>query len=131
MGSPVSVVIAEIIMQKKEEDILPKIEHIFIFWYRYVYSSIEPSNLAIVLSAINSVNSSIQFTIEEETNKSMNFLDLNFLRDNNGYLQFKIFRKPTHIDKYLNFSSYHPQQHKNSVIISFLTRTYTFVIINS
>ena len=62
------------------------------------------SSLAFVLSEINFVNSSIQFTIEEEIKtRSINFLDLNSLRDNNGYLQLKIFRKPTNTDKQINF----------------------------
>ena len=115
-------------MQKTEEVILPKIQLLFIFWYRYVddvLSCIELSNLAFILSKINFVNSSIQFTIEIEVDKSINFSNLNILRDDNGYLQFKIFRKPNHTDKYLHFSSYHPQQHKNSDINSLLTRSYT------
>ena len=88
-----------------------------------VLSCIEPYDLAFVLLEINSVDIRIQFTIKEETNISINFLDLNILRDNNGYLKFEMFRKPIHAEKYLNFSSYHPQQHNSSVISSLLTRS--------
>ena len=59
MGLPVSLVIAEIVIQKKEDVILPKIQQLFIFWYRYVdnvISCIDPSNINFVLSAIDSVN---------------------------------------------------------------------------
>ena len=34
---------------------------------------------------------------------------------NDGKRNFSIFRKSTYADKYLDFTSYHPNQHKHSV----------------
>ena len=50
MGSPVSVLLADIVMHEIEEEIFPKILHQFISWYRYVdnvFSSIEPFNFVL------------------------------------------------------------------------------------
>ena len=41
-----------------------------------------------------------------------------------GYLQFKVYRKNTHTDKYLDFNSIHPLTHKESVIRSLFERSY-------
>jgi hypothetical protein len=37
-------------------------------------------------------------------------------------LEFSIYKKPTHKDQYLNFSSYHPPSVKRGVIISLADR---------
>ena len=74
---------------------------------------------------MNSENSNIQFTAEKVLNNSINFLDLKISRKINESLSFGIYRKPTHTDKYLNFNSYNPTQHKNSVIRTLIHRADT------
>ena len=44
---------------------------------------------------------------------------------NDRSLCFGIHRKPTHTDKYLNFNSYNPVPHKNSVIRTLVHRAET------
>ena len=125
MGSPVSVVIAEIVMQNIEEKIKPIIQGLSLFWYRYVddvITCMKTDQIQNVLSAINQINNSVQFTIETEQNSCLNFLDLSITRNASGILSFGLYRKPTHTDKYLNFHSSHPVEHKNSVIRSLMHR---------
>ena len=70
MGSPVSFVIAEIVMQEIERKILC-LPNNFMFWYHYVddiISCIPRNKLNESLDLINSVDCDIQFTLEVENN---------------------------------------------------------------
>ena len=128
MGSPVSVVLAEIVMQAIEHSIIPDINNAILFWYRYVddiITCIKSDEIDNVLDKINSTNNDIKFTKECEINNSINFLDLKITKLNDGKLNFSIFRKSTHTDKYLDYKSYHPNQHKHSVIRSLVHRAVT------
>ena len=127
MSSPVSVVLAEIVMQHIESQLNQQASH-FLFWYRYVddvLSCIPQEALQECLDLINSVDDSIQFTAEVEQNSAINFLDMNVLRQPSGNLTFKIYRKDTHTNKYLDYGSYHPLSHKDSVVRSLLNRAHT------
>ena len=62
-----------------------------------------PRNRVICFGHLNSVDPSIQFTVERGKDRRLSFLDLN------------VYRKPTHTDKYLAFDSHHPICHKKSV----------------
>jgi len=43
-------------------------------------------------------------------------------REITGYLDYTVYRKPTYTDRYLNFRSDHPLQHKKAVIKTLLCR---------
>ena len=130
MGSPSSVVIAEIVMQNIEKSIFQSINHLF--WFRYVDDIIAcafKDSVDDILMTINSINDSIQFTKETEVNSTINYLDnyvyqynnITIIRQQNGTLEFKVFRKNTHTDRYLNFNSYHPAEYKRSTARSLLS----------
>ena len=61
------------------------------------------------------------FTIENETEKKLPFLDIWIHRKNNK-LVFSIYRKPTNNNRYLSFTSNHPIQVKRGVVISLVDR---------
>ena len=65
---------------------------------------------------INSIHPAIKFTREEEDEGRIPMLDTLTSRDNSGQLSFSVYRKPTHTDQYLQFSSNQPLQHKLGVI---------------
>ena len=48
-------------------------------------------------------------------------------RTENGGLKLQFYRKPTHTDQYLNFSSHHPIEHKLSVVRTLLERSLCLV----
>ena len=56
------------------------------------------------------MNSSIQFTIQQEEEQSL------LEKQSDGTVHTSVFRKPTHTDKYLDFHTHHPLSHKVSVI---------------
>ena len=76
-----------------------------------------------LLSHLNSVEPSIQFTLEREKNRQLLFLDLNMYRGEQGNLKTSVYRKPTHTDKYLAFYSHHPICHKKSVAKTLLRKS--------
>ena len=63
---------------------------------------------------INSVCHHVQFTMEEEQDLSLPFLDVLVIRHDKT-LHTQVYRKPTHTDKYLHFDSHHPQHQKLAV----------------
>ena len=74
---------------------------------------------------INSIDSSIKFTREEEADQSLPMLDTLTHRDNEGRLSFSVYRKPTHTDQYLPFGSNQPLQHKLGVVKTLIHRCHT------
>ena len=74
---------------------------------------------------INNLEPSIKFTMETENDCQLPFLDTFIQRSKNGELSSSIFRKPFHTDRYLNFRSDHPLQHKRAVFDTLMHRAVT------
>jgi len=62
-----------------------------------------------------------------EQNWKLPFLDLLLIRTDNDGLKFLVYRKPTHTDQYLNFSSHHLTEHKLSVIKTLMDKSQSLV----
>ena len=58
---------------------------------------------------LNSIDTNISFTIEQECNEKISFLDTLVSR-NNGAISVDVYRKPTHTDRYLDFNSHHDKK---------------------
>jgi len=69
----------------------------------------------------------IKFTAEQEQDKHMPFLDTVIVRKTDGRVKLLVYRKKTHMDQYLHFSSHHPLQHKLSVVRTLLDRSSQIV----
>jgi len=107
MGSPLSPIVADLVLQKLEFQI---INNLFIkpYFYRYVDDialSAPFSCLKDLLVAFNSFHPRIKFTIEVG-DEELNFLDLTIIkRDDRLYSNW--FCKPTFSGRFLNFHSQH------------------------
>ena len=118
MGSPVSVVVAEIVMQNIEELALATYKLTLPLWLRYVddtFTAVHKDEIDDFHEHLNGQNADMQFTKEIEENGKIPFLDCLVTRDNNK-LRTTIYRKPTHTDRLLDQSSYNPTSHKATTI---------------
>ena len=108
MGSPVSAVIANMVIEDVEQRALATSPVKPFFWKRYVDDvifAVSGNEAERLLSHLNSVEPSIQFTLEHEKDRHLPFLDSNVSRREQGNLETSVYRKPTHTDKHLDFDS--------------------------
>ena len=76
------------------------------------------------LTLLNNFHPNIKFTIEEETNPFINFLDLT-IKNQNGSHMFLIYYKPSYTDTIIPNSSYHPHLDKLATFHSMIHRLTT------
>ena len=76
---------------------------------------------------LNSLHPKIKFTSEMENNNSIPMLDTLILRKIDGTLDFQIYRKNTHTDHYLQFTSHQPTDHKLGVVRTLRHRSNTII----
>ena len=69
----------------------------------------------IFLNCLNSLYPSLKFTNEIETNNSLPFLDVLFIKSNNKFIN-SVYRKPTFTGQYINWNSFGPKQRKTNLI---------------
>ena len=93
MGSPVSVTVANLVMEEVEERALATFQQPPLFWKRYVDD---------ICTALK--DSEVECFQED------------------GTLSTTVYRKKTHTDKYLSFDSHHPLSHKVSVARTLFSR---------
>ena len=118
MGSQVSVVVAEIVMQHIEKRALATYDQTLHFWFRYVDDTItilQTDDIDVFYGHLNRQNSDIQFTRELEDNGKIPFLDFLVSRDDTRPRN-TVYRKPTHTDRLLDQSSYNPTSHRATTV---------------
>ena len=128
MGSPVSVVVADLVMEDVQQRALRTYPNPPKFWKRYVDDTccILRSDLVDDFhSHLNTIETTIQFTLEIEAQAQLPFLDVLILRNPDKFIDTTVFRKPTHTNKYLDFSSHHPIAHKTAVVRTLFHRAIT------
>ncbi|BHF65123.1 Acyl-CoA synthetase member 2 mitochondrial [Sparganum proliferum] len=117
MGSPISGLIAEAVLQRLESLVFQ--HHRPKFWARYVddtFVVIGRDQLLTFKEHLNAVLPDIQFAMEKEDNNQLDFLDVLVCRKDCGGLKTKFFRKATNTMQVLNFNSNHPISHKRSCV---------------
>ena len=75
---------------------------------------------------VNNLHQNIKFTMEEESNGELAFLD-SLLKRNNGENSVLVYRKPTYTDQYLHYSSHHQTSCRESVVSSLLNKAYSII----
>ena len=126
MGSPISGFIAESVMQKLENTVLPTFFHKI--WVRYVddiFTIVKKGEVENIQALLNNSIPGIKFTSELETDNKLPFLDVLVQRTADGTLETSVFRKSTHTDQILNYRSNHPAIHKQACIRTLFGRIKT------
>ena len=129
MGGPASSTTAEIYMQAHESTAISTPLQPPNVWERFVddiYSIVKRKQLENFFYRINNLHQNIKFTMEEESNGELAFLDT-LLKRNNREISVLIYRKPTHTDQYLHYSSHHPTSCKESVVSFLFNRAYSII----
>ena len=96
MGGPASSTTAEIYMQAHESTAISTALHPPKVWERFVddvYSIVKRTQLENFFHHINNLHQNITFTMEEESNGELAFLDT-LLKRNNGEISVLVYRKP-------------------------------------
>ena len=125
MGSPISPILADIVMEDLEVFYLQKLNSIYDIYIRYVddiFMTVSASEVEHVLEVFNSYHDKLKFTVEKEVNGQLNFLDVSVIRDKGESIITNWYRKPTFSGRYLNYHSEHPNEHKISVVTSLVDR---------
>ncbi|XP_023725557.1 uncharacterized protein LOC111874349 [Cryptotermes secundus] len=118
MGSPLSSLMAEVFLQHFEQRKVKLLleDKRIIYYNRYVDDIIMIYNRSkitpqYILDQFNKQNNNLQFTLNEEDNNQITYLDLQ-LTNNHGQVRMEIFRKPTSTDTTINNKSCHPKEQK-------------------
>jgi hypothetical protein len=118
MGAPSSVVLSEIFIQGLEHNQLCQTltKHKVINYFRYVDDTLKihdktKTNIDKVLTEFNNLYENLQFTVEKEGNKEINYLDITVNRKFTKFM-FNIHRKPTTTSSVTHSTSCHPTEHE-------------------
>ena len=126
MGSPISATVANIVMGHLENNVLNSLGREIKFYKRYVDDCLVLINKGrenLILDTFNAFNSHLQFTIEEEKEDKIAFLDLLIIRKNR--IIINLFKKNTHTGRYWDFNSLHTNNQKKGLIKSLIFRCLT------
>ena len=134
MGSPVSVVVANVVMEHIEDLALRSSPVPIVFWKRYVDGvlSVVPTNqVDEMIAHINSIDHNIQFTSEREVERVIPFLDVEIMRNVDGSLYQGVPKAHPHRSIPPNSLHTTPWPIKQSVVSTLLKRAASHCSSNS
>jgi len=119
MGSPLSPIIADLVMQDLEEQVLSCLKTKLPFYFRYVDDILLTAprdDINDIFEMFNNYHNRLKFTIEYESNYCLSFLDLLLKVGEKNEIIIDWFHKNTFSGRYLSFFSNHPMCHKIGII---------------
>ena len=130
MIRPASSTTEENYMQAHEHTAISTALHPQKVWEQFlddVYSILKRTHLENFSHHINNLYRNIRFTMEEQSNEQLAFLNT-LLRRNNRKISVLVYTKLTHTDQYLHCSSHRQTSCKKSVVSSLFNRAYSIII---
>ena len=126
MGSPISVAVANLVMEVIESRALSTFFEPPRIFKRYVDDTIcviKKNNIDDFHKHLKEQDKdNIDFTIERYSDSGLPFLDTLNRVSEDGTIKISIYRKRTHTDKYLDYTSHHPSTHKAAVVRTLVHR---------
>lgn len=111
MGSPVSPILAQIVMDDILDEAFSQIEkpQIFMKYVDDILTIARPEDLDKITTKLNQINPDIQFELEIEspTTKSINFLELTIINHHDTTISSKWYQKEVSSMRILNYHSQH------------------------
>ncbi|UYV81374.1 hypothetical protein LAZ67_20000978 [Cordylochernes scorpioides] len=132
MGSPLSSIVAEIVMVSLDERINQQQSSSIYFWKRYIddiFCFTKIDSVSHILKDLNSFHPDISFTYETETSLVLPFLDILIIRTNN-FLHTTVYYKNNSAPHYTHYSSHCPITHKISLVKTLTKRIFTHCSLN-
>ncbi|XP_037028790.1 uncharacterized protein LOC119069023 [Bradysia coprophila] len=123
MGSPVSPHLADLVLEILQEKVISKLSFHLPYFYRYVddiNTAVPKEKKKEILDMFNKYDHRLQFTMEEERNNNLAFLDIMCIREGQA-IKTNWYHKSTWSGRYLNYGSHLPMQYKRNTI-SILTQ---------
>lgn len=125
MGSPVSPIFADLVMDDLECTTLQKLSFspkIFVRYVDDIFTIVPKNNISEMINEFNSYHPRLQFTYELQNDSTLNFLDTSIIKEENGSLKTNWYQKPTSSGRYINYFSNHPLNQKVSVTYGLVDR---------
>ena len=115
MGSPLGPVLANIFLAHLENSFMTKHDNFPLFYCRYVDDTFcifkSREDALSFFQYVNTIHANINFTMEEEVNGKISFLDTVVVKQNNGLL-LGMYTKPNATGQYFNILSLVPSGYK-------------------
>lgn len=125
MGSSLSPILANIVMSALIKSSLQRLSFTPPFLYQYVddiITAVPANRVAEILSIFNDFDEHLKFTVEEEDNRSVPFLDTRVIRQQNNSIILDWYQKKSSSGRYVHFHSYHDISMKTNVIRAMINR---------
>lgn len=129
MGNAISGFLSDLVMEDLEVSILKNVPFIIPFYRRFVDDIqvfVPADKIDQLVDTFNKYHRRLKFTVEKESNKSINFLDMTITRDDEGNITTKWYRKELSSGRYLNFNGHNPMTHKRNVANAITDRAISF-----
>jgi len=132
MGCKIAPAFANIFMAELEKDMLSQYTWNIYLWKRYIDDIFfiwqkGMNKLKTFMNHCNAFHPTIKFTFEYST-KAINFLDVTVYKNKVGCLETTLYKKPTHKNTYVHYTSNHPVHMFRNIIY---TQVLRLKLINS
>lgn len=125
MGLPLSPILADLVMEYVLDQAISMLNYQLKECVKYVddlFLIIPSSMIEYTRDIFNSIHHKIQFTIVEETNHVLPFLDVLLIHGQDHSIHFDWYSKPTSSGRIMSYFSNHPLTHKLNVMDNLIKR---------